>query len=570
MEAELPRLRRWAGAALVATAAALPFELEATAPLGPLRLSSLELFLYATLALWATSVAVAPHAALAVARAPRRWPRVHQAAAGLAIVMLASAAAAPSFRPAAIKFTLRSWSGILLLLASADLLRDPRTRRRTLQALVAGASVAAVLTIAEVYVPGATILLRPFHGQVFQALGMTRGSGPFQFPNIAAMVLEAALPLALALGTGAGPAAVAVLLLAGVLATGSRAGLVVAAVALVATAGPRLRDGRTRGTARGLLIAAGLVVALGLSAQTTLTTRLAFWREGGWYRAVISAAGGSSDRVPARLPIGGQASALVRVQNRGGFAWPHQPPSQVHLAYHWLDADTGEIRVLDGKRTPLDADLPPGGEVVLRAAVRAPDRAGRYLLAWDVVQEGATWFRPPADPGFGEPVLVGDVAPASSTRPGAPISRSLSAFDPAPPPPPSRIRLWREAIAAFRQHPLLGVGPDNFRHVHARQAGADADERLHANNLYFETLADLGILGLGALAALVVALARAARRALTRGDRSIAYGIGLALGAFLLHGTLDYFFEFTPTYAMFWVLSGALVALDAQPEEMRP
>jgi hypothetical protein len=565
------QLRRWAGTALVATAASLPFELEATLPLGPLRLSSVELFLYATLALWMASVAVAPPAVFE----PRRWPRLHQATAGLAVVMLASAATAPVFRGAAIKFTLRSWSGMLLFAAAADLLREPRTRRRALQALVVGASIAAALTVAEVYVPGAPLLLRPFHGQVFQALGMTRGSGPFQFPNIAAMVLEAALPVSLGLGSGGGAAALAVLMLAGVLATGSRAGLVVAAVALLAMAGPRLRDARTRATAGRLLIAAGLVVALGLSAGGALTTRLAFWRDGRWYHAVIAPAGGPSDRVPGRLPVGVEVAALVRVQNRGGFTWPRQPPSQVHLSYHWLDGDTGVVRVLDGKRTPLPADVPPGGEAVLRGVVRAPDRAGRYLLAWDVVQEGATWFRPPTDPGFWEPVLVGDAAPRIAANRRARDSRTPSASDQAHvPPPPSRLQLWRAAIAAFRQRPLLGVGPDNFRHVYAQQSGAD--ERLHANNLYVETLADLGIAGLAALAALIVALARAMRRAISvedredREDRAMAYGVSLALGAFLLHGTLDYFFEFTPTYVMFWLLAGALAAMDSRAQEMRP
>ena len=32
--------------------------------------------------------------------------------------------------------------------------------------------------------------------------------------------------------------------------------------------------------------------------------------------------------------------------------------------------------------------------------------------------------------------------------------------------------------------------------------------------------------------------------------------------AYLVHGTLDYFLEFTPTYALLWLLAGALVALE--------
>ncbi|HXJ19712.1 MAG TPA: O-antigen ligase family protein [Polyangia bacterium] len=553
------RLRSCAGGALVATAAALPFELEATLPLGPLRLSSVEIFLYATLALWGASVVVWP----AALRSAKRDP-AHRAAAAMALVMLASAAVAPAFRAAAIKFTLRSWGGILLFAASADLLRAPQLRRRVLQALVAGASAAATLAIAEAYLPRTWVLLRPFHGQVFQALGITRGSGPFQFPNIAAMAFEAALPVALGLGTGPLAAGVSVLLLTGVVATGSRAGLVVACLALAALAVPRLRDVRSRATARGLLIAAGLVVALGLATGGALATRLAFWREGSWYRAVITPAGQQIDRLPARLPVGGQMTAPIRVQNQGGFTWPHQPPSQVRLSYHWLDAVTGEVLVRDGLRTPLPADLPPGGELVLRAAVRAPARAGRYVLEWDAVQEDVTWFHAPGAGAFHQLVLVGDVSSAGWTglRPGL-------AF--GPPAPPSRLELWRAATAAFRARPLLGVGPDNFRHVYAGYLRLPAaDERMHANNLYFETLADLGIAGLCALAALILALARAARRVTAVRDEPLPYGVALALGAFLLHGALDYFFEFTPTYAMFWLLAGALVALDRQLKDTFP
>ena len=43
-------------------------------------------------------------------------------------------------------------------------------------------------------------LLRPFHGQSFGVLGLARASGPFQYPNIAAMYLEASVPVVMAVG----------------------------------------------------------------------------------------------------------------------------------------------------------------------------------------------------------------------------------------------------------------------------------------------------------------------------------------------------------------------------------
>ncbi len=126
-----------------------------------------------------------------------------------------------------------------------------------------------------------------------------------------------------------------------------------------------------------------------------------------------------------------------------------------------------------------------------------------------------------------------------------------------------RRTLWRGALAAFRAHPVLGIGPDNFRHLSGEYLGrTDTDPRMHANSLYFETLADLGALGALAFAALVVAFAAAARRAVRApATRLWALGFGVALGTYLLHGALDYFLEFTPTYALFWLLAGTLVAL---------
>ena len=111
---------------------------------------------------------------------------------------------------------------------------------------------------------------------------------------------------------------------------------------------------------------------------------------------------------------------------------------------------------------------------------------------------------------------------------------------------------------------MLGIGPDNFRRVYGTYIGrANADDRLHANNLYVETLTNLGAAGLLALAALMLALGRAVRRAARVAEtRVLALGAGGALAAYAVHGTLDYFLEFTPTYGLMWLVAGMTVALD--------
>jgi O-antigen ligase len=121
----------------------------------------------------------------------------------------------------------------------------------------------------------------------------------------------------------------------------------------------------------------------------------------------------------------------------------------------------------------------------------------------------------------------------------------------------------------FAQHPLLGTGPDNFRHVYGQYLGLPAwDERVHANNLYLELLADVGILGTAAfglvIAPAVVGLVRAVRDS-PQGIHGVwLAGLGASMLAFFVHGTLDYFLDFTPVYVLFWLIVGLTTTLSGE------
>jgi O-antigen ligase len=114
----------------------------------------------------------------------------------------------------------------------------------------------------------------------------------------------------------------------------------------------------------------------------------------------------------------------------------------------------------------------------------------------------------------------------------------------------------------FVAHPFLGVGPDNFRHLYGAELGLEAwDERVQANNVYLEVLADLGIIGVAVFAWIVAGPIRSTVKSLA----SITYvGVVLALVAFLVHGLLDSFLAFTPTAFLFWMLLG--VAQSQNPQ----
>jgi O-Antigen ligase len=574
------RLRASGRAALVFLAALLPFEkLETLARIGPLQLSSVELFLYLALAVWGAALVAGWWAGERdLLERMERAPFAHRAVAMFGLVLFLSAALAPAARGTAMKFALRSVGGMLLYAAAADLLRAPGATTRVAKALVGGALVASLLAVAETHSARVGALLRPFHLQTFEALGRPRASGPFQYPNIAAMYLEAVAPLALALGAAAlavrrsrlrlaGVALALFLLLDGVLATASRAGLVGGLVAVLALAFLHGRRRETRALATAVL--ATVLALAALASGSALVGRYRFWQDGEWYRAVVRPSGGQQGRLPPVLAPSRTATETLEVQNQGALAWLRAPPCPVVLSYHWLDAGTGAVVVRDGLRTVLPFDLTRGDSAEVRAVVRAPPRPGRYILWWDLVHEHTTWFSERGDPGLREPIVVDG---------GVGVDGGAGVAAGAPPPRPvvqqtlpegiTRGVLWQAAVAAWRAHPLLGIGPDNFRHLSGQFLGRDrTDERLHANSLYFETLADLGMVGVLAFAGLVAALVGAGRRAVgAPSSRSLALGVGAGLATYLLHGVLDYFLEFTPTYALFWLLAGMMVAMERSPE----
>jgi O-antigen ligase len=126
-----------------------------------------------------------------------------------------------------------------------------------------------------------------------------------------------------------------------------------------------------------------------------------------------------------------------------------------------------------------------------------------------------------------------------------------------------RLELWGAALRLIQTRPLLGVGPDNFRHLYGAQLGLETwDERVQANNLYLEVLADVGVLGLAAFLWMVGAPLRRARLLIK--ENALALGVILAIGAFLVHGLLDSFLAFTPTALLLWMLLGMLAAQKPQ------
>ncbi len=580
-------LRSCAQLSLVVLAAALPFELvRPVAPIGPLQLSSVEVFLYATVGLWLATRALALVGSGGLPwRGPdgvrgwwRRLPESQRAVAAWSLVLLVSALFAPLARGAAFKFALRSLGGVTLFLAASDLLDSRRIVWRTLVGLALGAGAAALLMAFEIGGGHFAALLRPFHGQTFGVLGLARASGPFQYPNIAAMYLEAAVPTVMAVGVLAldwvdvhegkkiliATGLVAIVILYALVLAASRAGLITELVVL-AGVGVLARDLRTlRRLSWGL---AGALLVLTVVAQAVsplLALRLRFWEQRSWYGTIVEPTP-DTPQLPDQMEPGAEVTVGLTIVNTGALTWPAGGKKPVQIGYHWMGPDGRTLLVLEGQRTNLPQDVPSDTKVQVLASVKAPEKPGRYVIWWDLVHEGVTWFSDAGAPGYRQRVAVGTTA--SPRKEGlATGTLNLNVYDEF-----SRQKLWYAGLLAFRDHPLLGLGPDNFRRAYGHYLGREqTDERLHANNFYIEVLATLGIAGLAAFAWLIVALARTARRAGSLStNRVLVFGVGAALAAYLVHGTLDYFMEFTPTYSLLWLLAGTLVGLERIASERK-
>jgi hypothetical protein len=234
-----------------------------------------------------------------------------------------------------------------------------------------------------------------------------------------------------------------------------------------------------------------------------------------------------------------------------------------------LSADAASQLTLPASVFSLPHDVRPGEAVQLTLDVNPRLPPGDYRLAWGMLQQHVLWFH---DRGYADAETTVRILPGES-----PVS--VTAVDQEPRAdtllglaPVGRADLWRAALRMFAERPLLGIGPDNFRHLYGSYLGRPAwDERVHANNLYLELLADLGVLGTAALgvviAPAIIGLARGLRAPSSVLQGACLAGLAASTGAFFVHGALDYFLDFTPVYLLFWLVIGLSKAVSEKLDE---
>jgi hypothetical protein len=131
----------------------------------------------------------------------------------------------------------------------------------------------------------------------------------------------------------------------------------------------------------------------------------------------------------------------------------------------------------------------------------------------------------------------------------------------------SRYQFWQAALHANATDPWVGIGPGTFRFWWAEHPTAPGFI-VNAHSLYFETLAETGIIGLGLVVALLLVFVAVAVRRLLRTppDRRLWIAAGFAgLSAFLVAAALEWVWQLAAIAAAALILGAAIIAVGQEP-----
>lgn len=539
-------------AAVMVTVAIAPFERALISVPGGLTLTTVEAAMLVSLAtgLWIIGQSRPSIAA---------WPPVVRPGLALLALVLLAAIAAPLERSNALRFAGRLMAAGSMAFVVARVVDTQARARLVVGALLTVAVLVAIVAVLEsAQVPwvmrGLTVFRPGFH----VVGGQLRATSTLFYPTIASMYLELAFACGLSLlytdrprgwfRTWAVFAALA-MVAAGITATFTRAGLFGMAGAIAVVAAVRIARLGVAGAATGRLVALAvliLTVVLALHSPELLLTRISSEGSQAWY--------GARYEVPVTLDLdtGRTHQIPITLTNTGRLTWDSTRQPAYAVSYHWLRAGSEAVVQFDGLRTPFAAPVPPGATVTLPVVVTAPGQPGAYTLVWDVVLETRAWLSTEGVPPARTLVRVE----------GEPVSAVTTTMKRLPQTivRPGRLTLWSAALRITREHPILGIGPDNFRHVYGRYLGlARFDDRVHANDMYLEILSGAGVPAFVALVWLVVVWGASLLRRCRRVSGDALMPAAAALAAWLTiagHGLVDSFLSFTTTYLSFAVVLG--------------
>jgi hypothetical protein len=462
----------------------------------------------------------------------------------------------------ALKFSLRMTFAALLYLGISRLPARSRSHLVVAGALTGSLLVVTVVGLLENFVSAVDwpYLLSPWQ-EVISTFGTyynLRVASTLPFPTVLSMFLELAFPLALAFGIwfttrksarrpeGRLLSPILLIALSGIMAvqvlTYTRSAIVATPLSLLAGASLAWVYGYGRRVVVYFLVgAAMLVLFLGASVvfSNKMATRLGVAEQEKTYAAEYQLLS-----FPDSITPGNGYSARVRVTNSSDVMWYAEGSDRIFMVYRWLDYPERSDPDFEYINTNLPRDVAPGDTIDMDIKFATPAGARRYVLVIELVKYSVGWF---SDAGESPLFIPLDLTKTSAQRFDVP--ETAESFIAAKPIEISatRTQLWKAAVRMWKEHPVLGVGPGQFRKVYPQYLPEiRPDQRLESHNIFLEAAANTGTLGLVAMVFLLAAaawtqlkLARSTRTPFTY--RLLALALICAMVAYVVHGVLDFF-----------------------------
>lgn len=140
-----------------------------------------------------------------------------------------------------------------------------------------------------------------------------------------------------------------------------------------------------------------------------------------------------------------------------------------------------------------------------------------------------------------------------------------------------RLNLWRASINMFRDHPIWGVGLDNFLYAYRGRYILDAawqEPNLnHPHNIILDFATRLGLLGLLSGGWLIWQLPRTLKQAWAVASpawQPVVVGFSGAVIAMLTHGLVDHSFFLVDLAYIFYLMLGTAVFITTDAQEFTP